>query len=397
MRSGSRRPRRAMKSSEHVSQAEGKQARSAATRPVALFLPNLLEGGAERIAVYLANGLTARRQEVDIVVERAEGAYLADVSPEVRLVVLGARRAVRAVCPLARYLRSTRPKVLITTHLHSGVAAILARRFSRAGTRIIATIQTTLSARGELAGGPISRLERIAIKRYLVRADALVACSCGTADDFARFVGVPREGIRVIYNPAIENRIEEMAGEPVDHPWFAPGGPKVVLGVGRLTPPKDFFTVVRALALLQKSEEVRLVILAEGEDRGRLERLVQELRLENRVSMPGFVKNPFAYLARAHAFVFSSLREGLPTVLIEALALGVPIVATDCKYGPREILQDGRYGRLVPVGDAQAMADALRSALREPRQVVPPQVLQPFTLDGATDRYVELIAELTGR
>ncbi len=168
----------------------------------------------------------------------------------------------------------------------------------------------------------------------------------------------------------------------------------MLLAVGNLTPPKDYPTLIRALALVRREHDVRLMILGEGRERPGLEDLVRELGLTGHVALPGFAANPYAYLARAAVFVLSSAWEALPTVLIEALAVGVPVVATDCRHGPREILDGGRYGRLVPVGDAEAMAQAVAEALRGPPPAVPGQALQRYTMDFALDQYTQLLAEI---
>jgi glycosyltransferase involved in cell wall biosynthesis len=361
---------------------------------ISLYAPNLAGGGAERISVHLANGFAARGCKVDAVLLKAEGVYLAELSPGVRIVDLHARRMTSSVLPLARYLRSETPDVLLSAHLHISIGSLLARLLARVPTCIVPTLQTTPTK--DLADAKTLKIRMLppAIKWSFSWADAIVACSQGVADDFSRFIGIPSERIRVIYNPAVNERLMQMSREPVTHPWFAPGQPRVVLGVGRFQAPKDFLTVVRAFALLRKRRDLRLVILGEGDDQSRVEQLAVELGVKDDVSFPGFVQNPFAYLTKAAVFVFSSLWEGLPTVLIEALALNAPIVATDCDCGPREILQAGRYGRLVPVGDAEAMARALEAALSEPRLQVPAEYIRQFTLEAAIDNYLKLFDDI---
>jgi glycosyltransferase involved in cell wall biosynthesis len=165
----------------------------------------------------------------------------------------------------------------------------------------------------------------------------------------------------------------------------------VILGVGRLTRQKDFFTLVRAFAELRRRRRARLIILGEGEDRAGLEALVAELGLGDDVALPGFRDNAPGYMARSSLFVLSSAWEGLPTVLIEALAVGTRVVSTDCPSGPREILQDGRLGALVPVGDAPALAKAMEDALDRADPPLPSEDLAVFTLDAAVDHYLRLI------
>ena len=186
----------------------------------------------------------------------------------------------------------------------------------------------------------------------------------------------------------------DMAREPLDHPWFCPGAPPVVLAVGRLTPAKDYAALVRAFASARSQRELRLMILGEGEERPRLERLVAELGLDDCIALPGFAANPYSYMAKAAVFVLSSMSEALPTGLIEALAVNVPIVATDCPSGPREVLQGGRFGALIPVGDTAALTGAILSALHAPRCGTPAEAVRPYTMDYALDEYCRIIEEV---
>ena len=363
---------------------------------LALFLPDLCSGGAERISVHLANGLVQRGREVDMVLIRAEGEFLGDLQPAVRVVDLGGGRVAGAVPRLAAYLRSARPAVLLSALDYVNVGAILARGLSRTKTPVVATVHVTRSMDEAAKRGFKEAVLRGAIRWCYRRAEAIVCVSQGVADDLVRVTGVSPEKVRVIYNPVIVPRMLELAVEPVSHPWFATGEPGVILAVGSLAPPKDYATLLRAFAIVRKTQAVRLMILGEGPLRAPLEGLVEQLGLRSCVALPGFSANPYAYMARAALYVLSSAWEALPTVLIEALAVGAKVVATDCRNGPREVLHGGRYGRLTPVGDAAALAGAMCEALSEPRRAIPAEVLGPYGLDFAVDRYCEMIAEVTG-
>jgi glycosyltransferase involved in cell wall biosynthesis len=197
--------------------------------------------------------------------------------------------------------------------------------------------------------------------------------------------------VQVIYNPVIMPGMKARARQVPDHPWFRAGEPPVVLGIGRLTRQKDFPTLIRAFAGVRRQRPVRLIILGEGEDRAALDTLVTELGLGDDVALPGFRDNPLGYLSASALFVLSSAWEGLPTVLIEALAAGTRVVSTDCPSGPREILQEGRLGTLVPVGDVPALAAAMSAALDCPPCPAPAAALEPFTREAAVDNYLRLI------
>ena len=219
-------------------------------------------------------------------------------------------------------------------------------------------------------------------------ADAVVAVSEGVADDLVRRAGMPRRRVEVIYNPVITPQLGLLAAEPPTHPWFRENRP-IVLAIGRLTAQKNFPLLIDAFALIGRDSDARLVILGEGPDRAMLEAKIRQHGLETRVAMPGFVDNPYSYLARARLLALSSDFEGLPTVLIEGLALGTAVVATDCPSGPREILRDGALGELVPVGDVRALAAAIARTLANPRPGPSADTLRPYTLDAVVEQYRE--------
>jgi glycosyltransferase involved in cell wall biosynthesis len=224
-------------------------------------------------------------------------------------------------------------------------------------------------------------------------ADAIVAVSHGAADDFTRMAGIARDRVEVIYNPVLGPTIDRAACEPLDHPWFQPGQPPVVLGMGRLTAQKDFPNLIRAFALVRKKHNARLMILGEGEERSALEQMVQSSDLHDYVTMPGVVPNPYPFLKRAKLFALSSAWEALPTVLVEALACGCPVVSTDCPSGPSEILQEGRIGQLVPIRNETALAEGIIAGLegQYPNNVTAAD-LAPFSIEAATDAYLRLIS-----
>lgn len=358
---------------------------------IAFFLPTLCGGGAERVMVNLAQAIAERGHAVELVVAAARGELLAQVPATVPLVDLRAPRVLRSIGPLARHLRRTRPRVVVSSMSHANLVALWAARLAGTKTPVIVTVHNTMSQSTPQQGRIAGRLWPRLLGTFYPWAAEIVAVSRGAADDLARTAGLPRERVRVVYNPVVTPDMLALAGQRPDHPWLAPGQPPVVMGVGRLTPQKDFATLVRAFATLRGDRAARLMILGEGEERPRLEALARELRLTDDVALPGFQANAMAYLAGAALFVLSSAWEGLPTVLIEALAAGTRVVSTDCPSGPREILQEGRLGRLVPVGDVPALARAMIEALDRPAGPVEPEAVAPFTRDVAVDHYLRLI------
>jgi glycosyltransferase involved in cell wall biosynthesis len=206
---------------------------------------------------------------------------------------------------------------------------------------------------------------------YLARwfypwADAVVTVSNAAGEDLVQITEISPEKVQTIYNPVVTDDLKEKAAEPVEHPWFQPEAPPVILGAGRLERQKDFETLIRAFRHVRTDRPARLIILGRGSLKEQLQGLAQSLGVGDDVLLPGFVNNPFTYMARSSVFVLSSRFEGLPGVLIQAMATGCPVVSTDCPSGPREILIDGELGPLVPVGDVEGLARGILETLDDP-------------------------------
>lgn len=366
-------------------------ARSNGKVRVAIFTSNMDGGGAERAMAKLAGGIADQGYDVDLVLSRAEGHYLAEVPDTVRIVDLHASRVLASVPGLIRYLRRERPAAMLTSMNYVNVVGIWARALARVDTRLVVNEQNALSLETAHSSRRRHRFLPRLIGRFYPWADRIVSVARGTADDLARTTGLPRERIEVVHNPIVTPELMELAKAPVDHPWFRPGEPPVVVSVGRLSPQKDFGTLLRAFALVRDRRPARLVILGEGPERGSLEKLVSELGLVDAASLPGWVANPYPWMVHAGAYVLSSRWEGLPSVLIEALYCGVPIVATDCLSGPREILDDGEHGLLVPVGDVEALARGIESALDGHVQPPAPVSWRPYEQEFVVRRYLDVL------
>ncbi|MGQ9738920.1 MAG: glycosyltransferase [Armatimonadota bacterium] len=358
---------------------------------LAFYMPSLAGGGAERVFLHLAKGFVERGYEVHLVLARAEGPYRPQIPKAVRVMDLHASRVLTSLPRLVRYLRDERPFAMLSALDHANVVAICAQGLARVPTRVVATVHSTPSQVVANARTLPARLLPLWTRPFYRRAHAVVAVSQGVANELVHYVGIPEHTVRVIYNPIITPTLLRNAQEPLDHPWFRDGEPPLILGAGRLTKPKDFPTLIRAFAEVCRRRPARLMILGEGEERHALESLVRELRLEADVALPGFVQNPYPYMKRASVFVLSSRWEGLPTVLIEALAVGTPVVATNCPSGPAEILDGGRIGALVEVGDVGALASAIHSAIDGKLRLASQEDLAPYTLEHALRRYTSLL------
>jgi glycosyltransferase involved in cell wall biosynthesis len=360
---------------------------------VAVFLHSLEGGGAERISLNLAAGMAAKGIHVDLVLIRRAGPYLEQLPADVRVIDLKCGRHLTCLLPLARYLRDERPDVLLSALTHTNLYALAARRLARSPTRVVIRINNTLTEELRAARGPVARVIRPAMARALYPgANAIVAVSHGAGESLRRALGELAVPLHVIPNPVVLPSLYSQASQPPDHPWFNEDSTPVLLAVGRLVPQKDFVTLIQAFALVRRQTTVRLLILGEGHERPRLESLIAEIGLQNDVQLPGFVSNPYPYIAAARGVILSSRYEGAPSVLVEALALGTPVASTDCPSGPREMLEGGRWGRLTRVGDVSDLAAAMMEILRgSPYPAPSSEELARYHLDHAIDRYLAVL------
>jgi glycosyltransferase involved in cell wall biosynthesis len=359
---------------------------------VAMFLPALAGGGAERVFVDLANEFSALGFRVDLVLATARGPYIDDVSPAVRVVDLAVGRVLNALPGLVRYLRTERPGVLVSGLDHSNLVAVLAAHVAATGTRCVVSVRSVPASayRGDpsLRGWFLWRLSRLIYRL----ADAIIANSRAAAREIAHSGPAVSGKLHVVHNPLNILQLQTLSAVPLNHPWCAAAAPPLILGVGSLTRLKDFPTLIRAFAQLRSfGRTVHLVILGEGPERGPLEQLIGELGLTGEVYLPGFVRNPFAWMHRASVFVSSSLTEGCPNALMQALACGIPVVATDCEGGSAEVLEEGRWGRLVNVGDATAIAAAISSVLDDTQHPDVQRRAAEFGLRRVALQYLQLL------
>jgi glycosyltransferase involved in cell wall biosynthesis len=357
---------------------------------IAIVLHDLRGGGAERACLRLAGGLAAKGRLVHLVLVRGGGAYEAEIPPGPRVTILGTRRVVHAIPALAAWLRHEKPAAVLSALTHMNVATLAAARLSGIKARIAVSERNQISAKAAAASTKWQKLLYRAVPLAYRAASDVVAVSGGVARDLAQFGALPPERIHVIHNPVFSDDLELQSAILPAHPWFAPEGPPIVLAAGRLHRQKGFDTLIRAFARTRGEIDCRLVILGEGEDRAALERQAQQLGLAYDIDLPGFCANPFALMARAGAFVLSSRWEGFPNALVEAMACGAPVIATDCPSGPREILEGA--APLVPVDDVETMAAALTATLRaRPDTAATRARARGFSVSAAADRYLQLL------
>ena len=357
-----------------------------ARRHVAIFLPNLGGGGAERVALASAADLVRKGHRVDMVLVDAKGDFLPLVPKGVRVVDLKAPRIIAALPLLVRYLREKHPDVLHAVMWPVTAVAIMAHKLARSNARLVVSDQVALSR--QVTGGLQRRLLEWTTRLLYPLADVRIACSRVAADDLARLSRIPRERIEVIYNPiSPPTRIKTNAG--VEALWHGQG-PRLIT-VGNLKAQKNHALLLDAFARLG-NRDARLMILGQGSLQPALERQAAELGIGDRVVFPGFAVDPWPFLASADLFVLSSDYEGFPLVLAEAMQAGLKVVSTDCVSGPAEMLDGGRFGRLVPCGDAEALAKAMDAALADPPEPKRMKArAEVMAGTGMIDRYTELL------
>lgn len=407
--------------------------RTASGKRVAVLVPTLTGGGAERKALAIASGLLRRGHEVDLVLDRLVCDYPDEVPTESRLFylrhphhdpntdtspkplptvptplfrgsyplrvrysrlslasalswnqlpMLTSTRLPRWAAAIAAYLDREGPDAILAMLIPSVAAVTMAARAARHRVRVVGTLHGAVKSRRSLNRA----------RRSYPDVDAAVGVSRGVASELTGAIGVPSDRVHTIYNPIVSPTLVRGAEQPAGHPWLDTPGPRVILAAGRLNKHKDFSTLLVAFANLLDRRPARLVVLGKGRLRSTLLSQARELQVAHHVDFPGFVQNPYAFMAKASLFVLSSRYEGLPTVLIEAMACGCPVVSTNCPFGPDEILGDGRWGELVPVGDANALSAAMLRALDNPHPVdALRERASAFGTDRAVARYEALL------
>ena len=371
------------------------KAGSADSGRLAVLLSFSGAGGVEHMVMNLVREFAARGKALDLLTIRADSAHFTDLPDNVRWLPLASRHALSAVPEVARYLKRERPAALLVAKDRAGRAALVARRLARTATPVVVRLGTNLSTALQRRNA-LQRWLRLAPMRLIYRnVDRIVAVSQGVAEDTCRVTGLPESRVVVIRNPVVSPALSRKSAAPCPHSWLEDEAPRripVIVAAGRLTAQKGFDILLRAFAALSREREARLILLGDGALRDTLHQLAQDLHIADKVTLPGFQSNPYAWLARADLFVLSSRWEGSPNVLTEALALGIPSVATDCPSGPSEVLEQGRYGPLVAVDNAPALAEAMKQTLDAP---LPAETLRQavtaYTVEKSAERYLDVL------
>lgn len=360
-------------------------------KKIAFLLATSGHSGVDRIMTNLIIELARQGYSIDLLHIENHGPYLESIPLNVRWIPLGTKHVDTSLFAVMKYLKQEQPVVLFSDKDRVNRLAIFSRFFSGVKTKVIIRNGTTISI--DLKNRKLfDRLQQSFSMRYLYNfSDAIVMPSKGAKADFVAFSGQKADKIHVLPNAVISADFYPKAQEHIEHAWFKKGELPVILGIGELNKRKDFATLIKAFAKVRESKNCRLMILGEGKQRKLLEALIQELGLEQEVLLPGFIKNPYPYIKKATVFVHTSHWEGMGIVIVEALALGINVVSVDCPHGPRELLVDGKYGKLVGIGDIEALADNIIETLDKPLDAeFLQQAAKPYLSENSAKAYLAL-------
>ena len=359
---------------------------------ITLFIPSLHGGGAEKVFVNLANGFIKKNKKVDLILAKQEGPYLKDLSEKVNIINLNKKRVLFTLLPLIQYLNREKPDILISALSHANIITLIANYFINNKIKVIVTEHNPISIKNNQLFFLKKLLTKFFIKKLYKKSNKVVAVSRGVANDLVKTLKISENNLHVIYNPIYTSGLVKKPSSEFFHKWLDNKKDIIIIAIGRLTKQKNFLLLIKSFEIIVKKINVKLIILGEGEERQNLEKSIQNLNLQNSIDLPGFVDNPYSFLNKSNIFVLSSDFEGFGNVLVEAMACGTPVVSTNCPSGPSEILENGKYGKLVPVNNPNALAEAIIETLNNP---IESSILQKrasfFSVEKSVNEYLKII------
>lgn len=360
-------------------------------KSLAFFMPFLAGGGAERVILTLAEEFSKRNIKIYLFLAKYKGEYIPQVPSNVKIINLDTT-SIYIIWRLSYFLKKINPDVLFSAMDRPNIITICSKIFSNYRGKTIISVHTTITRSCYNIPSLKSLMTLFLIKMLYNKADLIVTVSRGVANDLKNILKTGKK-IITIYNPFNIEKIIEKSREPISHSWFKEKKIPIVLSIGRLTKAKNFPLLIKSIGIARKKTPINLMILGEGEDRAKLVKLIKRLKLQENVRMPGFVDNPYKYMKQASVFVLPSLWEGFGNVLVEALATSTPIVSTDCPNGPREILENGKKGTLVPTANPHAMADAILKIIENPKEITSLDI-DKFNSEKIAQTYIDSINKL---
>lgn len=359
------------KKSDRTSYLFSTNSQSNSLGTVAIYIDSLQGYGADKVLLKIAEGLAEIDIEVDLVTAKKVGKIGSKINPKINLTDFDSSRfnVIKNVVYLTKYLIDKKPAILFSSiHFNNitSACAIVLARFLGVKSKLVVRQANSLEFQLKGYPFPIGTLMYPLIRMAYKKADLIICPSKGLLSDLTKFMKVEESKIKLVYNPTVTADIFVKAQQEINHRWFKQKSCPVILAAGRLKPQKDFKTLINAFARVKRNfRDAKLVILGEGTQRQELESLAIKLGIQEDVDLIGFQENPYAFIAKADVFVLSSIYEGLPNILIEALALKTKIVATNCPSGPAEILKFGKYGSLLPIDSPFLLEAAITEALEK--------------------------------
>jgi glycosyltransferase involved in cell wall biosynthesis len=325
---------------------------------VAFLSAALIGGGAERCIINLVTEFSKKNLIIDLLVIDGTGLNSLELPTNINLIIFNSNRVLTCIPELLSYLKFYRPDVLFSAMDYVNLISIFVKFISFVPTKFVVSIHAQLHFFYGEKRSLKSILNKVLLKLAYSYADEIITVSSGLKKELNDILKI-KNNVTVIYNPVINQNLFDLSNEFDDHPWISSDSHTLIVSIGRLSPEKDFPTLIYAFNNIKNHKNIKLLILGEGSERKNLENLIISLDLQSQIQMLGFLKNPYPILKRASCFVLASKSEGFGNVLVESLALGCPVVSTDCPYGPNEILDGGSLGCLVPIGDHITMSNSI--------------------------------------
>ncbi len=332
-----------------------------------------LDGGIGRNILNLADAFQSLGYRTHLLIDKPGGPYFDQLHPFVKVIHLPTSHPLSGIPRLCMYLLRHKPDVILTPNVRHTVLSLRARRLASPSTRIYTNVHNTYSKTFQYLSTQKRKKRIKKINTLYPHCNGIIPVSEGVAADLCEFTMIPKKLLTTIYNPVVTQKLEKLAREAVTHPWFLDNKQPIILSISRLEKQKNLPLLIDAFEQARQQIPCRLMLIGDGTQRDTIAARVHASRFRQDITLLGHQTNPYKYMRNASLFVLSSSWEGFGNTLVEAMATGTPVVSTDCLYGPREILDNGRYGSLVPVGNADALARAIIQTLQSP---LPAKVLK---------------------